>query len=397
MSMPAEDKHQMLAGQQKIDWASRQMPISELALSALVTTGKLTDTRIALGLSVDAKSAFFAQALCAAGVDVHWQVHASHIDDEILQALRGSGVCVYIDDDTNSNLRYAKECLQQTPDYLIENGAQLFQLAHTDYPEVASQLKGAIEISKPGLTRVTELASSLRAPVIDVANSRISRGICNTFGVGQSAVMAMLDVTNLQIAGRHVLVIGYGSIGRGIASHAAAMGARVTVAEIDPVKAMQAQYDGFSVSSVRDAAPQTEVVFTATNGIAALRAEELGAMPDGVFVCAAGCGQNELPMHYFDRAVSVKSVRADVTDYEFSNNLHVLLIAEGHCVHTAAGSGVPIEIADKMIALQAHALQYLLMHRDSLATGIVELPASIEAQIALAHLEVSGASMNAVV
>lgn len=412
MSMQPVDKtpHQTLAdaGQKRIAWAQQLMPIVTGAANTLCASGILTGQHIGLCLPIDAKTANLALVLVDAGAKVSCWAPGHYTDAGVTHALRQKGVAVFsatneiIDSPVLNNPLFeddgsaARALLMTSPDILLDNGAEIISLAYAEFPDVFARLKGATESCKTGIDKLHDLQKKqdFNTPVINLNDTPLYQIFNNNIGTGQSVVMAMLDLTNLQIAGRRVLVVGYGSVGKGIASHAAALGALVTVAEIDPFNAMQAQYDGYLANSIADSAARAEVVFTATGRAATLTADHIDVMPDGVIICAAGRGQSELPLEYLERATDKKSVRTHVTEYQFSNGNNLLLIADGHCVNTVAGEGCPIEIADKLMALQLASIEFLLSDKPKRKTDIQFMLQSCEQKIALAHLKLTGGTIE---
>lgn len=389
------DKGLADAGQKRIDWAKPLMPILADAAREISASEILKGRHIGVCLPLDAKIANLALVLADGGAKVSCWAPGHYTDVEVVHALRQKGISVFCATDETSDTPHfendgdsARALLNSKPDILLDNGAEIIRLAHAEFQDIFARLDGVTESSKTGIDKIRELAKNqqLNTPVINLNDTRLNSIFNNTIGTGQSVVMAMLDLTNLQIAGRRVLVIGYGTVGRGIASHAAALGARVTVAEIDPVKAMQAQYDGYIVKSIADAATQAEVVFTATGCVGTLSADHVAAMPDGVIVCSAGCGQSELPMEHLEQATNKDSVRTHITNYQFSNSKNLLLLAEGHCVNTAAGEGSPIEIVDKLMVLQLTSIMFLLSSEKIQESDIQLMLLACEEKIALAYM-----------
>jgi len=371
------------AGQRKIDWAKPLMPILAKTAKAMQATEALKGQHIGLGLPIDAKLAVFADVLTQSGARVSCWAPKHAADNDVVNALRANDIAVFID------LAGARTLLSSGIDIILDYDAQLIRLAHLEFPDTVPQFKGATEQTKTGIDRIQSMSDkqTLKTSVINLNDTQICSLFNNAIGVGQSVVMAMLDISNLQIAGRNILVVGYGSVGQGIASHAASLGARVTVAEINPIKAMQAQYNGHTVKSVSEASTKAEVVFLATGRSNVLTADHVSAMSDGVILCSAGSGQRELPMQHFHTALSNESVREQVTDYHFANGKHVLLLANGHCVNIAAGEGNPIEIVDKLLALQLVAIENLMTEQAEPFATISVLPRALEETIAQTHLD----------
>lgn len=382
-------------GQQRIRWAQSLMPQLADRADAIIASGTLKNRSIGICLPIDAKGATLALALAEGGANVSCWAPAHYTDCAVAQSLRQQGISVFssteetaeFDNDRDS----AHALLSSKPDIVVDHEAQITSLAAASYPEVLTHIKGITEASKTGIGKLRKLQKNgeLNTVVVNLNQTRLNRLFNDGIGVGQSVVMAMLDVTNLQIAGRNVLVVGYGRVGRGIAAHAAALGARVDVAEIDPVKAMLAQYDGHVAKSISEASSGAEVVFTATGCAETLTAQHIEAMPDGVVLCSAGCGITELPMDYLEQTAEKTSVRAHVTNFQFLSGKNLLLVADGHCVNVAAGEGSPIEIVDKLMALQLASIELILTEGSTKNSDLESKLESIENAIALSHLDSS--------
>ena len=386
------------SGQQKIDWARRSMPILASIEARLSASGAIKGKRIGISLVLEAKTANLVLALRNAGSDVSVWAPADCVQNDTVHALRAEGIRVFADENATDaqDMELARAFLTTDPQILVDDGARIIRLAHLEFPAVVKNMIGAAEETTSGVRplRAMSAAGELHIPVINVNDSRLKYLFDNVYGTGQSCVMTMLDVTNLQLAGRHVLVIGYGWVGKGIASHATAMGARVTVAELDPVKCLQALHDGHQVKSIMDAAPSTEVVFSSTGIAGALTPKHLEAMADQVVLCTAGGGNYEMPMAYLRGLGDPKNIRADVMEYILPSGKRVLLIADGHCINCTAGDGNPIEIMDLSLSLQASAIEELALNGTRLTNGIHPISQEIENAIATERLMGSGASIE---
>ncbi|MCL4141266.1 UNVERIFIED_CONTAM: hypothetical protein GTU68_029882 [Idotea baltica] len=259
-------------------------------------------------------------------------------------------------------------------------------------PALFAKLKGVSEETTTGTARLYAMQKTgvLPFPALTANDARCKHLFDNRYGTGQTTMQAVLRLTNRQIAGANVAIIGYGYVGRGIAEYAKKMGARVIVAEIDPIKAIQAHNSGHVVSSISDAVLEAEVVFTTTSVAATLTGAHIDAMRSGVMVCSAGCGQAELPMQHLEQAIHKESVREHVMEYQLSSGKKVLLIADGHCINQAAGEGNPIEVTDSLMALQLTALDFLSSRRERLTGGLCSLPGSYEHDIATTYLKELG-------
>jgi len=398
MSTQGYDSALASSGLRKINWARRSMPILESIEARLVTSAVVKGRRIGISLVLEPKTAYLVIALRNAGADLSVWAPADCVQDDVMHALRAEGIKVFADAHGSyaADMELARAFLGTSPHILVDDGARIIRLAHREFPDVIKNMVGAAEETTSGVRplRAMHDAGELHIPVINVNDSRLKYLFDNVYGTGQSCVMALLDVTNLQLAGRHVLVIGYGWVGKGVALHAAAMGARVTVAELDPVKCLQALHDGHRVKSIIDAAPATEVVFASTGIEGVVTPAHLEAMADQVILCTAGGGNYELPMAYLRSLEAPKEIRAEVEEYTLPSGKRVLMIAGGHCINCAAGEGNPIEIMDLSLSLQACAIEELALNGSQLSAGIHPVSEKTDNAIATIRLDVSGASIE---
>jgi adenosylhomocysteinase len=255
---------------------------------------------------------------------------------------------------------------------------------------------GAAEETTSGVQalRVMHEQGALKISVIAVNGSRTKYLFDNVYGTGQSCVMALLDITNLQLAGRVVIVVGYGSVGQGVARHAAALGARVVVSEIDAVKALQALHDGHRVQSLSDAAPDAEIVFAATGIAGAVTPAHVERMQDGVILCTAGGGAFELPMDYLNALETATQVRPSVTEYATLAGKTVLVIGQGDCLSCSDAEGNPIEVMDLSLSLQALTAEGIATEGRNRPPGVYPVSPQIETAVAEARLRHEGATLE---
>lgn len=398
MKADSFDKVLAAAGRNKIDWARRGMPLLKAIEKRLSQVGSVKGIRIGISLVLEPKTANLAIALKNAGADVSvFGASADGAKADVVAALQANGVKVFAASGGEADdLVMARALLNTAPQILLDDGAYVIRLAHREFPGLVTTMIGAAEETTSGVRPLLEMhrAGQLLLPVISVNDARLKHSFDNVFGTGQSCVMALLDVTNLQIAGRRVLVIGYGWVGRGVAQHCAALGAKVTVAELDPIKALQALHDGHSAMSVADAAPTAEVVFAATGIAGVVTPDHARAMPDGAILCTAGGGDYELPMDYLRSLGAPRMLRRDVAEYQTGSGNHVLVIADGHCINCAAAEGNPIEIMDLSLSLQASAAELLATTGASMPPGLHRLPDAVEAALAAQRVHLAGGSLE---
>ena len=385
-----------MAGRERIEWAARSMPALHAAIARLAEQASIAGMRIGISLVLEPKTANLIIGLLNAKALVTVYAPSDCTDAEVIAALEERGVEVFSDPaaDAEENFELARALLRTLPQILVDDGASVTRLAHREFPKILESMIGATEETTSGVRplRVMHDQGQLKIPVIAVNDSPLKYLFDNVYGTGQSCVMALLDLTNLQIAGRKVLVIGYGWVGKGVARHAAALGALVTVAEIDPIKALQAQHDGHRVCAIEAAAGDCEVVFAATGIAGALTPEHLAAMPSGVILCTAGGGDFELPMNFLRSQSEPRNLRDHIDEYELADGRKVIVVADGHCINCTGGEGNPIEIMDLSLALQACAIETLANQSETLAPGVHPIAQDVQTQIAQERLTAAGAS-----
>lgn len=385
-------------GHRRIAWAAQAMPVLAWIGDRLAAEKTLDGLHVGVGLVLEPKTANLALALQAAGATVSLYCPARSAAPPVVHALRERGLRVFATDDVlaGNDEELAREFLRGRPDILLDDGATLIRLAHREFPDLVAAMLGAAEETTSGVRplRVMQEAGELHLPVIAVNDARTKYLFDNVHGTGQSCVMALLDITNLQLAGRVTVVVGFGPVGQGVARYAAALGARVTVVEIDPIRALQAAHEGYDVQSLAEAAPAAEVVFAATGIAGAVTAEHLAAMPDGVIVCTAGGGSFELPMAYLDSLGHSAQVRPAVTEHVLPTGRKVLVISDGDCLNCAAAEGNPIEVMDLSLSLQGLAAECIATTARHWRPGVYPVTSQMDAAVAEARLRHDGASLE---
>jgi adenosylhomocysteinase len=382
----------------RIAWAARGMPVLSSIQEGLTARGALNGLRIGIGLVLEPKTANLALALQHAGAQVSVHCRGRLTTEGVARALEAAGLQVYAERAATQerDAELARGFFQTRPDILLDDGAELIRLAHREHPDLVEDMLGAAEETTSGVQalRVMHEQGVLKIPVIAVSDSRIKHLFDNVYGTGQSCVMALLDITNLQLAGRLVMVVGYGWVGQGVARHAAALGARVIVSEIDAVKALQALHDGHRVQSLSDAAPDVEIVFAATGVAGAVTRAHVERMQDGVILCTAGGGAFELPMGYLHALGTATEVRPSVTEYATPAGKTVLVIGQGDCLNCSDAEGNPIEVMDLSLSLQAFAAEGIATEGRNRPPGIYPVSPQIETAVAQARLRHEGATLE---
>lgn len=386
------------SGDERIAWAARSMPVLREISRVLAAERVLASLRVGVGLVLEPKTANLVLALREAGAEVLVRCDAASTDQDVARVLRDRGFEVFADRgaDAAEDLRLVREFLGAGVDILVDDGAENIRFAHREFPELVGRMIGAAEETTSGVRplRAMHAAGELRIPVIAVNDSPAKSQFDNLYGTGQSCVMGLLDLTNLQLAGRRVVVIGYGWVGMGVARVAAALGARVVVSEIDPVRALRALHDGHEAMAFRESVAHAEVVFACTGMAEAVTPEHVESLPEGAILCTAGGGPFELPMAYLRGLENARSVRPAVTAYTARSGRTIHVLSEGECVNCADAEGNPIEVMDLSLSLQALAVAQLARGGRALGVGVHDLPPEAEQQIARIRLEHAGASLE---
>jgi adenosylhomocysteinase len=381
-------------GERKIEWAKTWMPVLRLVRDRLREEGSVEGRRIAVILPLEPKTAYLAAMLREAGADVAVAFQGSMVHDDVAAGLAARGVEVFArrGSTREEELRYFEEVLARRPEVVIDDRADVIRLAHTTHPEVLEDLRGASEETTSGVValRAMEADGTLKVPCIAANDARCKYLFDNRYGSGQSTVFAVLDRTNLLLAGKRFVLVGYGWVGKGIARRARGAGARVVVCEVDPFAALEAFHDGFEVAPLLEACATADVVMTATGVRGSLPPEAIARLPDGVLLANAGGVDDE-----FDVAAlgPGREVRPGVVRYE-AGGRSVDVIGGGVVVNLSAGEGHPVEIMDLTFAVQAMSARHLLLHADELEPRVHPLPPEIDEQIARWKLEALGVRID---
>ncbi|MGG7465839.1 adenosylhomocysteinase [Plantibacter sp. YIM 135347] len=386
-------------GQEKIDWASRFMPITRAIADDLRASGSVRGTRIGLVLVLEPKTANLALELARAGADVAVMCHASSARDDTAAALDHAGIAVFAREDASpeTDHRFALDLLDLRPDILVDDGSSVTRLAHSERPGVLETMIGATEETTSGLRplRVMERAGDLRIPVLAANDARCKTLFDNGYGTGQSTLFTMLDVLGAPLGGRSVVVAGFGYVGRGVARHALALGARVTIAEVDPVKALEATFAGYSVEPLASAARHADLLISATGIAHTIDVEHLLALPEGAAVAVSGGVEQEIAI---DAAIAAgarrRTVAPDLEQFDLPNGRSILVLDDGGCINCTVGEGNPIEIMDLSFGVQTAAIDFLAREGSTLSRAVHLLPPSVDDRVARVKLEHFGSRVD---
>jgi len=387
-------------GRELISWAERNMPVLTMIRREMAESKPLKGVRVVAVLHVTKETAVLARTLLAAGAEV-WLAASNPLStqDEVAAALVEDGVHVYAwkGESEEEYFWCIEQVARSDPDIVIDDGGDLHVFLHERVPEIASGVVGGTEETTTGVIRLRALerAGLLKYPVIAVNDSKTKYLFDNRYGTGQSTLDGIMRATNVLIAGKVVVVAGYGWVGRGIATRARGMGARVVVTEVDPVKALEAVMDGFEVMPMERAARIGDIFITATGNIDVIRAEHMLTMKDGVILANAGHFNVEISVDDLERmAISKRKTREHVTEYLLPNGKRVYLLAEGRLVNLAAAEGHPSEVMDLSFSNQALAVKYLVEMGGSLERRVYNLPSELDVAIARLKLQSMGVEID---
>ncbi|SDQ05803.1 adenosylhomocysteinase [Curtobacterium sp. UNCCL20] len=380
------------AAEARLRWARRSMPVSRAVAAELRDGGLLRGTRIGVAMFLEPKTAVLSLLLRDAGAEVVVYAHADETDDAVAEVLRAAGLTVLARSTatTTEQKDLALAMLDTGPQILLDDGSHVIRLAHQERPDLLPTMLGAAEETTSGLRplRVMAARGTLGIPVVAVNDARTKTFFDNRYGTGQSTVFAVLDLVDGLAPGTHrvqpggaAVVAGFGHVGEGVALVLAALGFRVTVAETDPVRALQALFAGYPVAPLIDAVRDADLVMSATGMPDTLDLEVLRASADGAVLAVAGGVDQEIAV---DAALAAGAVRTPVgrkaERFTWPDGHDVVVLDGGGCVNITAAEGNPIEIMDLSFAAQLGAVRMLLERGDELDRAVVPIdPAADEA------------------
>lgn len=380
------------SGRDKIDWVRSYMPILNAIEKEFRETKPFDGMKIAMSIHLEAKTAYLAEVLMAGGAKV--QVTGCNplsTQDDVAAALAEEGFTVNAHHGA-SDEQYREDLVRTLdfhPDLLIDDGGDLISLLHGACREYGDNLIGGCEETTTGIHRLLarERAGLLDYPMMDVNDADCKHLFDNRYGTGQSTLDGIMNATNLIIAGKTVVVAGYGWCGKGFAMRAKGMGAVVVVTEIDPIKALEATMDGFTVLPMREAAKIGDLFVTLTGCSDVLTREHFEVMKDGALL--ANSGHFDVEINKEDLAALATEIRErkpNIRGYRMADGRMLNLLADGRLVNLAAGNGHPAEIMDMSFGIQAKSLEYLAKTRGTLENKVYAVPAEIDKAVATIKL-----------
>jgi adenosylhomocysteinase len=389
------------AGQKKIEWVQRRMSLLNRIRSEFEREQPFKNLRLALSIHLEAKTAYLAHVLRAGGAQVAVTgCNPLSTQDDVAAALAASGdifVAAWRGATPQEYEAHLKAVLQTKPHIILDDGGDLTKLLHGELSELAKNILGGTEETTTGVRRLRALVAQKRLlfPMFAVNDAQMKFLFDNRYGTGQSTWDGIMRTTNLSIAGKTVVVAGYGWCGRGIALRAKGLGANVIVTEVNPVRAIEAVMDGFRVMKMIEAAPVGDIFVTATGCKDVITEESLRVMKDGAILANAGHFDVEISKPALEKlSVARRVIRPNIEEFELKDGRRLYLLAEGRLVNLAAGDGHPVEIMDLSFALQALTLAYIAKHHAELKPGLYPVPPEIDQRVALLKLETMGISID---
>jgi adenosylhomocysteinase len=376
------------SGHQKIEWVRDHMPLLREMEEEFARTKPFEGIKISLSIHMEAKTAYLCEVLSIGGAQL--AATGSNVlstQDDVAAALADFGINIYAYHAATGEEyhRHLEMTLAQKSNIIIDDGGDLVGLLHLERPDLAEEVWGGCEETTTGILRLRAMEQQgvLKFPMVAVNDADCKHLFDNRYGTGQSVWDSIMRNTNLIIAGKTVVVGGYGWCGRGIAQRADALGASVIVTEINPIRAMEAKMDGYATMTMQKAAPLGDIFVTATGCLGTIRMEHMEQMQDGAILCNAGHFNVEVDMAALEAVTTDKTEsRKNVMGYRLPNGKRLHIIADGRLVNIAAADGHPAEIMDLSFAVQIMSALYIKEHRQSLRPGVIDVSKEMDQVIA---------------
>ncbi len=395
-----KDRRLAEAGEQKIRWCERHMPVLRAIGEEFAESRPFEGLRISLSVHMEAKTAYLCRGLEQGGAKMHVTgCNPLSTQDDVAAALAAGGMDVHACHGATPE-EYERDLsavLEPGPQIIIDDGGDLTQLMHTRYASLIPGVIGGCEETTTGIIRLRamERAGTLRYPVVMVNEADCKHLFDNRYGTGQSVWDGIMRTTNLIVAGKTAVVAGYGWCGKGVAMRAKGLGAKVIVTETDPVRALEAHMDGFTVLPMATAAAEGDIFITVTGCRDVIRQEHFELMRDGALLCNAGHFNVEIDIGALGSlAIERFPARQNIEGFTMPDGRTLYLLAEGRLVNLASGDGHPAEIMDMSFAVQALSARYLAENRDTLTPGLISVPREIDLSVAERKLKSLGVGID---
>ncbi len=389
------------AGQDLIDWASREMPVLLLIRERFAREKPLQGLKVSACLHVTSETANLMITLRAGGAEVTLcGSNPLSTNDAVAAALaetHGVNTFAIKGEDNDTYYSHIEAALEFRPNFTMDDGADLVTMLHRDKKQFVGEVMGGTEETTTGVVRLKAMAAQgvLTYPIIAINEADTKHLFDNRYGTGQSTLDGIIRATNVLIAGKTFVVAGYGWCGRGLASRAKGHGAEVVVTEVDPVKALEAKMDGFEVMPMSKAAQVGDIFVTVTGDVNVLDRAHFEAMKDGAILANSGHFNSEINLKALDEmAGSVREVRPMVQEYKMADGRRLHVLGEGRLINLAAAEGHPAAVMDMSFANQALSVEYMAKNQKDLERRVYDVPAEIDAEVARLKLHAMGVQID---
>jgi len=388
-------------GKKRTDWAEREMPVLRLIRERFASEQPLKGTRLIACAHITTETANLARALQAGGADslLIASNPLSTQDDVAASLVSDYGIPVFAmkGETTDTYRRHVQTALDFEPDVIIDDGSDVVATMIKEKPELKNKITGTTEETTTGIVRLQAMqaAGVLTFPSIAVNNAQTKHLFDNRYGTGQSTLDGIIRATNILLAGRTMVVVGYGWCGKGLALRARGMGANVVVIEVDPIKAVEAVMDGFRVMPIASAASIGDIFVTVTGNRHVIDRDHFAVMKDGAIVCNSGHFDLELNLVALrELSEAPMHVRPFVEEYKLKSGNRIIVLGEGRLINLAAAEGHPASVMDMSFANQALSVEYLVKNKGKLDPGVHLLPPEVDQEIASLKLRSLGISID---
>ncbi len=400
MSSEIRDINLAESGERKIEWVKRNCDLLRTLEKEFSETKPFAGKKVTLSVHLEAKTAYLCLVLAAGGAQMY--VTGSNplsTQDDVAAALVKAGLEVHAwydatDEEYNNHIRAV---LEVGPNIIIDDGGDLVNMVHKEMKHLIPNIIGGCEETTTGIIRLEAMdkAGELKFPMVRVNNAACKHFFDNRYGTGQSVWDGINRTTNLIVAGKIVVVAGYGWCGKGTDMRAKGLGARVIVTEIDPIKAIEAVMDGFDVMPMKEAAKLGDFFVTVTGCDGVIDKEDFAEMKEGAILCNAGHFDCEIDMAWLKaNAVETREQRKNIMGYKLPTGQWIFVLAEGRLVNLAAGDGHPAEIMDMSFAIQALSAKYLVEHASELTKKLIDVPEEVDKDVAKRKLAFLGKEID---
>ncbi len=389
-------------GLKRIEWADNDMPVLRMVRERFAKEKPLAGYRMSACLHITTETANLARALQAGGAELALCASnpLSTQDDNAASLVKDFGISVFAikGEDRDTYYRHMNTALDIKPNVTMDDGADLVSLLHSTRKDLAGNIVASMEETTTGVIRLRAMEKDniLKFPVIAVNDAQCKHFFDNRYGTGQSTIDGVIRATDHLIAGKKVVVCGYGWCGKGVASRVRGLGANTIVTEINPIRAIEATMDGFWVMPMAEAAKLGDIFITVTGNMHVIRQEHFDVMKDGALVCNSGHFNVELDLETLEKTAKSKrpKVREFVDEYTLKNGHRIQVLGEGRLINLAAAHGHPASVMDMSFAVQALATEWAIKNRSKLDNRVHDVPTSIDEWVAALKLESMGIGID---